>query len=178
MRQVIALALVLAAVVAAAPRAWAAEDRPLKLGIADLDRALNESRKGKAALAEITKKFEGIARQVEERKRQLRELQDEIEAQFMALSEQARNDRMQDYKDKAKDFERFKQDQQEELRRQKFEASKKIELEIREIVQKIGREKGYTLVLERTEFYPLYADGAIDLTDEVIVAYDRASANQ
>lgn len=166
----VAVLLVLAAAMSAgASQARAAE---IKIGSVDLDRALNESEKGRAALAKITKKFEAVARQVDEKKNEIKKLQDDLEAQAAALSDEARAERIQDYKDKTKEFDRFRQDKQEELKREKFEASKKIELEIRQVVQRLGKQQGYTIVLEKTEFYPLYVDAAVDLTSEVIAAYN------
>jgi outer membrane protein len=37
----------------------------------------------------------------------------------------------------------------------------------------VGKNKGYTLVLEKTESSIVYADESIDMTDEVIKAFDQ-----
>jgi Skp family chaperone for outer membrane proteins len=40
------------------------------------------------------------------------------------------------------------------------------------VIQKLGADEGYTLILEKNEAIVLYASKVIDLTDRVIKLYD------
>jgi Skp family chaperone for outer membrane proteins len=40
------------------------------------------------------------------------------------------------------------------------------------VIQKLGADEGYTLILERNENIVLYVSKALDITDRVIKAYD------
>jgi outer membrane protein len=48
----------------------------------------------------------------------------------------------------------------------------KVLQDVSGLIQKIGKEKGYTIVLERQRSSVLYASADADLTDEIIHAYD------
>jgi Skp family chaperone for outer membrane proteins len=40
------------------------------------------------------------------------------------------------------------------------------------VIQKVGADEGYTLILDKNENIVLFASKAIDVTDRVIKAYD------
>jgi len=171
------LACVAAAFVAGSVlRADAATDADLRIATVDLDRALNESERGKVALTEIKRKIEAVGREAEKRMKRIQELKDEVQEQRLVLSPDALAEREQELKDLVKDFSRFKQDKQEELRRDESGVVKELELEIREVVREVAKERGFTLVLARTDLYPLYADESVDLTSDIIDAYNAKSA--
>ena len=44
---------------------------------------------------------------------------------------------------------------------------------MREVAEKIGQEKGYDLVLEKTEGGVVYTKGIDDITDELIARYNK-----
>jgi outer membrane protein len=48
----------------------------------------------------------------------------------------------------------------------------KVLQDVSGLIQKLGKEKGYTMVLERQRSSVLYASADADLTDDVIRAYD------
>ena len=41
------------------------------------------------------------------------------------------------------------------------------------VVQEVGKSGGYTIILEKTESSIVYADENIDISDEVIKAFDK-----
>ena len=46
-------------------------------------------------------------------------------------------------------------------------------MDVRKIVQKIGKDEGFTLIFEKRSIGLMYNGGAIDITDKVIKAYDK-----
>jgi outer membrane protein len=51
----------------------------------------------------------------------------------------------------------------------------KVLQDVSGLIQKVGKERGYAMVLERQRSSILYASPEADLTDEVIRAYDDES---
>jgi len=45
-------------------------------------------------------------------------------------------------------------------------------MDLIKVVQKIGADEGYTLILEKNESIVLFASKPIDITDQVIKAFD------
>lgn len=159
---VILLALVLFAVPALAQ----------KVAYVDLQRALNVSKAGVAAKQQIgdqVKKFE-----VEFKKKQddVLRLKTDIEKQAALLSDSARSERERDYQRRVTELQRFQKDIQEELQLKDAEYTTRIINEMFDVLNKIGAEGGYAVIIEKNEGAIIYADPALDLTDALIKAYD------
>jgi len=152
------------------PAALAAD---MKVGYVDLQKALNLSSAGKAAKEKMRAKFKDYDADVQKKQDELKKLKEELEKQAMLLSPEARAAKERDYQQKVKDYQRLTKDIQEELQQTDAEFTRKILEEIFKVVQNIGKQEGYTLILEKTESSILYASDGIDMTDRVIQVFDR-----
>ena len=171
MKRLIVLSTVLLALVFV-PAAMAAE---LKVGYVDLQKALNMSSSGKAAKEKMKAKFKDYDADVQKKQDELKKLKDDLEKQAMLLSAEARAAKERDYQQKVKDYQRMTKDIQEELQQADQDYTRKILEEIFKVVQNVGKQDGYTLILEKTESSILFANDSIDLTDRVIQTYDKQS---
>jgi len=144
-----------------------------KIGYVDLQKALNLSAGGKEAKEKIKAKVQTYDAEVRERQEELKKLKDDLEKQAMLLSEEARNVKERDYQQKVKDYQRFTKDIQETLQQTDADLTRKILESLLKVVQDVGKSEGYTLVLEKTESSIVYADESIDISDEVIKAFDK-----
>ncbi len=80
-----------------------------------------------------------------------------------------------DYKQQGKELQRFANDIKDELKREDSDYTKRILNEMYQVLQKLGKDGGYTMILEETEGAVIYAAESIDLTDELIKAYDASN---
>lgn len=145
----------------------------VKIGFVDLQKALNLSVSGQQAKEKIKGKVQGYDAEVKARQDELKKLKDDLEKQAMLLSEEARNSKEREYQQKVKDYQRFTKDIQEELQQADADFTRKILEELFKVVQEIGKQEGYTVILEKTESAMLYGDASIDLTDKLIKAFDK-----
>lgn len=173
MKRLMLLAVLLTLVFA--PAAMAAD---MKIGYVDLQKALNMSSAGKAAKEKMKAKFKDYDADVQKKQEELKKLKDDLEKQAMLLSAEARAAKERDYQQKVKDYQRLTKDIQEELQQTDSDFTRKILEEIFKVVQQIGKQEGYTLILEKSEGSILYASDGIDLTERVIQAFDRQSAGR
>ncbi len=149
-----------------------------KIGFVDLQRALNQSDAGQAAKQQIGKTVEEYEGRVAQRQRELQRMKEELEKQSVVLADEARTARERDYQQKVRDYQRFTQDIQEELQRQDAQFTQRILRELIQVIDEVGKKEGYTLVLEKTESSILYASDQIDMTDQVIKAYNERFKTQ
>jgi len=154
-----------------APAARAAE--PVKIGVVDLQRCLNESRMGKKYKAEFTAEADRRKAELEKEEADLKALREEIEKQGLVLSETARAEKEREYKERLAAFKAKFQESQQALQRKDQELTRRILRDLQKVVQKLGETEGYTLILERQEGGVLFMPKAIDITDEVIRRYDE-----
>ncbi|HKL26604.1 MAG TPA: OmpH family outer membrane protein [Desulfuromonadales bacterium] len=144
-----------------------------KIGYVDLQKALNMSEAGKAAKEEIKAKVESYDAEVKAKQEQLKKLKADLEKQAVLLSEDARSAKEREYQQKLKDYQRFTKDIQEELQQEDADFTRAIIEDLLKVVQELGKQQGYTVILERTESAMLYGDESVDLTDDLIKAFNQ-----
>lgn len=151
----------------------AAAQSSLKLGYVDLQRALNESVAGKRAKEDFKAELERMEQKLESRKKEVERLREELEKKGLLLREEERETLERDYRQKLRDFERLYKDSQQELQIKDRELTGRILEELRMVLQEIGEQGNYTLILEGNNTVVLYGSKAIDLTETVINTYNQ-----
>jgi outer membrane protein len=148
---------------------WAAD---LKVAYVDIQRAINECNAGKEAKKVITKDVEKIQHLGADKQKELQTMKEPLEKQALMLTPDARANKEKEYQTKLRDFQRWADDTQNEMRQKQMEMERTISGGLIKVIQKLGAEEGYTFILEKNETVVLYASKAIDVTDRVIKAFD------
>lgn len=149
---------------------------PVKFGSMDMQKALNESEAGKKAKSDLEALIKSKESIINEKSKVGEKLRDELEKQSSVLSAEARKSKENELEKLLREYQRAVQDSQAEVKKKEGELTEKIIKELREIVEKIGEEEGYTLIIERG--LVLYSNKGIDLTDTVIKKYNELKAGQ
>jgi len=168
--------LLAAATAGAQPAQPAAQPDDVRIGYVDLQRAIFTSNPGREARRALEERTEKLKKDLEKRQEELRTVQTELQKQGAVLSADARSEKERDLQRRVRELERLKQDSEDELNRRDAELSKRILGEVREVVRQIGGKGNYTLILERNAAGVLYAANGVDLTEEVIKAYNASKA--
>ena len=174
MRAVIAAAAVAAGTLLAAGAAPAEE--PVRIAFVDMQKALNESRAGKKALGELQKLMEERKAGLQKQKEAIEKKKDELDKQGLLLNEETRKGRESEIRTLERDYSRTLSDLKEEFGRRENEFTDGIRKDLLKVIEKIGKEGGYTLVLEKQYSAILYAPASIDLTETLIKRYDADGA--
>ncbi|MCX8012227.1 MAG: OmpH family outer membrane protein, partial [Desulfobacterota bacterium] len=148
--------------------------KPLKIGSVDIQKALNSCEAGKAAAAKLNKALEDAKRKYEAQGEALKKEQEALERQESVLNEEVFKEKVRDFQAKARDWERFRKDVETDIRQQHNEIVDKISKELIEITEQVGKEGGFTLIVERS-LVP-YIDPTLDVTDEVIRRHNQKKA--
>lgn len=144
----------------------------IKVAFVDMQRALNESKAGKKALGELQKLMEERKVGLQKQKEAIEKKKDELDKQGLLLNEETRKSRETEVRTLERDYTRTLSDLKEEFGRRESEYTDGIRKELLRVIEKIGKEGGYTLVLERQYSAILYAPPTIDLTETLIKRYD------
>ena len=148
---------------------WAAD---LKVAYVDIQRAVNDSNAGKEAKKAITKDVEKFQRLVADKQKELQTLKESLDKQALMMTPDARANKEKEYQNKLREFQRWGEDTQNEVNQKRTEMERNISAALMKVIQKIGADEGYTVILERNENIVLFASKSIDITDRVIKAYD------
>jgi len=144
----------------------------LKIAYVDIQKAVNESNAGKDAKKVITKDVEKFQRLIAEKQKELQTMKETLEKQAPMLTPDARATREKEYQNKLREFQRWGEDTQNEINQRRVEMERNISIGLQKVIQKVGMDEGYTLILEKNESIVLFASKAIDITDRMIKAYD------
>jgi len=146
----------------------------MKIGYIDLQRIVYESEAGKKAKSELDALIKSKQAVVDEKRKTLEKLKSDLEKQASALSPEARKAKQDEYEKNEREFLRFAQDSETELRKKDAELKEMIVKEVFELMDKIGKEEGYTMILDRSMV--IYGNKEIDITNIIIKKYNESKA--
>ena len=157
------LGLALALLVPALP---AAAD--FKLALVDRQRALLSSDKGKEAEKTLSGMQDKKKKELEPRSNQCKKLQEDAESQKFVLSDDALQEKAIEFQRCQRDLERDFQAAKDELVVQQQKLLAPLAKKLEEVVNALGKEKEFDLILDRSTPGVLYAPDTTDVTDLVI----------
>ncbi len=145
---------------------WAAD--PSKIGFVDMQRALNMCEAGQEAKKAIGGEVDNIQKTMEAKQKELNKLREDLEKRGAVMNESVRREKEKDYQAKLRDVQRMQRDFEEDIRRKDREFTDKVLRDLARIVQAIGEEGNYTIILEPNQPAIIFISKGLDLTDEVI----------
>jgi outer membrane protein len=154
--------------------AWvaAASAMELKIGVVDLQKAMELSEAGQKAKAVFQKKVDRVQSDLKAKQDELALLKEEIDRQSVLLSDEARMEKQSAYQTGLKDFKRLYEDAQEELRMEDAKLSEKILKDLQAVIEEYGEKEKYDLIMEKNQSGLLHRDSSLDITNKIILLYD------
>ena len=143
-----------------------------KIACVDLQKVLRNSKAGAVALQQMQEQKNKYEEEFKKRQADLNKLKEELATQTMMLSDSGKAQKEYEFQVKGRELQRFQQDAQEDLKWREAMLTKQILSEAVSVVQKVGKQGGYSVILEKNEEVLLFVDPENDLTEQVIQAYD------
>jgi len=138
----------------------------VKIGMMNIQKIISLSDYGQAA----TKRFQARGKELEAKFKPEQEnliaLQKDIEKKSSAWSEEVRADKIREFQKRQRDFQVKTDDARFELKQMQDKELEPILKALQSIVEKIGKDGGYTMIVEARS--GLYFDQSIDLSDTII----------
>jgi len=149
-----------------------------KIGIIDFQRVIDTSNPGKRSAVEIKSQGKQMEETLKKKEGEVQELKKSLEQKALVMSQEAREEKERELRIKANDFQSLRQRYLETLKELNLKLSGEIKEDVFGIVEEMGKEEGYLLILERRVGGVVYAPNAIDMTDKVIEAYNALDAKR
>jgi len=143
-----------------------------KFGYVAIQKAVVESIAGKDAMAKFQKEVKEIEDTILKEKAEIEKLGEVLQKQSMMLTDSVRREKEKDYMRRQRDYERQVKDSKAEVQLKEAELTNDILEDLIPVIQKYGKDNGYTVIFEKNERNILYASETIDLTDKVIAIFD------
>lgn len=178
-------ALVLVAVAAALGGATAAAQAPatgpaagIRIGFVDVQRVLARSAAGVAAREQLEREKASMQKEVDGRRVDIDRLREELEKKGPLMTADSRREKEEQLERKRRDATRLMDDFQRELAKKEQALAQKVLQEVAGVVERIGKQRAYFMIVERRGAGVLYFSPDADLTEEIIRAYDQESVSK
>jgi len=151
-------------------RARALTAAEMRFAFVDVQRALNDCRNGKNVKVEFRGRIEHLQERLQGEQGEVERLKKELESKGALMQPDQRQNLEDDYTKKLHEFQDDYKNSRDDLQQKDNEMTGAIVRDISLVVQQIGQKSGYTMVMEKGSL--LWAIPSIDITDEVVRAYD------
>lgn len=172
-RKLIVRALVITLAIIATQGVFA-QQATHKVGVFDFQRVFENSKFGKQLKSELDAFQKSKQNEIDQREAKLKGMESTLETQKGILTAEKWEQMLTDYNEERNSYVSFAKSAQESMERKKQTALAKFGQRLESVLNAFGKEKGYTLLMERTTV--AYASNGIDCTDELIRRLDQASS--
>lgn len=145
-----------------------------KVAVIDVQRVVSESDPGKEALQQLKTLQDAKVAEGQTLQQEITALQEQINKQRFTVSEDKLAEMSKQLEDKNIAMRRFEDDAKRELEDARRRQLGGLEAKILPIINTIGQEQGFTLIFNKFQSGLVYADDAVDITDQVIQRFNTA----
>ncbi len=146
-----------------------------KMGFVDTQRAIQDSKVGKKAKAEIEKEGEKKKKDLDKKKADIEKMKEDIEKKKSVLSEEAFAKKAQEFKEEMYKFNELVGKSQNELQKKENELLAPIAEKMKKVIEKISKEKGFSMVIQTNPVQQnvIYGTDDVNLTSAVVSELDK-----
>lgn len=150
-------------------------DEGLKIGVVDMDQALSSTDEGKSAREELARKEREARSLVEPLVERFQALQEEVKGKKYVLSEEALFQKQVELAELQNKIENKMKELEGQLQIDQGRIVAPLRAKMLQIIEGIGKEQGFTLILERRMPGVIYTREALDITDLVVGRFNKQS---
>jgi outer membrane protein len=153
--------------------ALAASAEDVKIGIVDIEQALSSTEEGKAAREEINRKSREARAQLEPMMEQRKALAEELQGKKYVLSDDALFQKQVQLAELENKIKSKAEELEGQLKIEQGKMLAPLQTKMQSIIDSIGKEQGFTLILSRNNPYVMYSRETLDITDMVIARFNK-----
>jgi len=146
-----------------------------RIAFVDVNRVLARSAAGAQAREALERERAAMQKEFDGKAEEIKKLGEELEKKGPLMTPEVRREKQEQFDRKRRDVARLADDLARELEKKEGVLLQRVVLEIRGIVDKLGKERGYFMIVERQRAGVLYGAAEADLTDEIIKLYDAGA---
>ncbi|MBC8286566.1 MAG: OmpH family outer membrane protein [Nitrospinae bacterium] len=150
--------------------AFAADSR---IGFLNVQKAVSSTKQWKTNFDKFKEDFTKEKKRIKTKEQKIKIMLENLNKQSFVLDPDLKKKKEDEFRKEKIDFERYVQDKNADFSKKEKEMTQQILLKMMDVIQKIGKEKKYTMILEQKVV--LYHDKGNDLTDIATRAYDRTN---
>src|SRR6516225_6818622 len=155
-----------------APAAAPSPASSARIAYIDVQRVLARSSAGVAAREQLEREKSVMQKEMDGKRVELEKLRDELEKKGPLMTADARREKQEVFERKRRDAARMMDDFQKELEKKEQVLLQRVLQDLSGVIEKVGKDRGFYMIVEKRGASVLYASPDADLTDDIIRAYD------
>ena len=156
---------------------WAA-DPAVKVGVVDLQAVITQSKEGLAARGKVAAEAAEKQKEISAKEAEIKQMDAELQKQGPILSDAAKKDREEEIRRKLRDLKRLTEDFNRDLAKRESELVNDLLRDVTAVVRDYGKEKGFTLIVEKGQGGVIYGSDQSDLTKEILERLNTRSSKK
>ena len=155
----------------------AAPTAPTKIGIVNIQGAVANTNEGKRDLEALDKKFESRVKELQTLQADVENLTKQLNTQGDKLNDEAKANLQKQITAKTKDFQRGREDYQNDVQAQEQEIFQRIYPKVMQSVDNYAKGNSFTLILDWGVLQQgvTWANPSYDITQQIVDAYNSTS---
>ncbi len=156
----------------------------LKIGVVNLQRALNETEEGKVALKELEGKLKIENNIMKQKQDELKQLQDELNSKGFMYSDAKKVELEEKFRMLRRDLERYQKDKKEEFILKQRNFTSKIMNGLIKVLGDYAKVEKFDMVLEASQQpsgapgVVIFSSSNVNITDKIIELYNEKSKEE
>lgn len=143
-----------------------------KVGVIDFQKILETSNAGKAAQAEINQQGQQMEDDLTKRGQEIETAERNFERESLVMSRERRDERQREIRMLINEYKAMQQNYMEDFKLLENRMINRIQKEVVDLLQEMGKKEGYALIMERRTAGVVFTRESVDITDTVIEAYN------
>lgn len=149
-----------------------------KIAVVNSQDVLEKSLEGKRVLAQLSEQDKKNQDQLAKLDEEIRKLETRLNTQRLTLTEEALLQLNSDLTKKRTERTRLSEDMARDMQELQYRLYTRLQNELIPIIEQIGKEKGFDLILDLGRSGAVYVNPVIDITEEVIKRYDALKSKK
>jgi outer membrane protein len=144
-----------------------------RIALVDVQRCIMETKEGKRAKKDLEKTFAKAQSKIDRKAKDVQQRYQDLQAKAAMLSQKELQKRQEELMRADSELQQLQYELQDEVMQKEALLTEKIYGEVAEIVKLMAKEENVQVVLVKSEMTVLWANPKLDLTNKVIVRYDK-----
>lgn len=148
---------------------------PNKVGIIHIQKAILSTKDGQKAANDLQTRYDPTRKELEQKQSEINALRDQLNRGSNTMSEEARQALLRQIDQKTRALNRDSEDAQLDFQQDQNKVLQELGQRMMAVINKYARDNGFSLILDVSspETPVLFAANGIDITDEIVVLYDK-----
>ena len=147
---------------------------PVKIGVVDMQRAIQGVDQGKKARGQLEKEFNSRKESLQKEEAAIKKMGEEFRKQSLVMNDDSRAKKQQEIQERVMKFQELTARSQQEMVQKEQELTLPIIQKLRAIIGEMAKTQGYSVILEKNENTVLFSLDRDDLTEEVVKRFNAA----